>query len=915
MTKANIGLSKQALRPLSVSLIISIVFCLLAQGSAAGSLTQAARLSKQAKELWNSGEYSEALPVYEEALRICTRAVGENDPNTAMALGNLARCHLTLGDAKKALPLFERALQILEQEPGPGKIDLSLGLHNIGGCYYLLGDSEKGLAYLERALKIREKTLGPQHAFTLMTLSSVATCVWSAGDYSRALPMFKRVLAGYEAELGANHLTTSTAMGDVARCYAGLKMHDEAVALYERALDIHKQVLGSDHPSVSLRLNDVAGGYTALGDYAKALPAAVSALKMQERSFGAQHPSTTLTIDNLAEICYRSDDLSGARSYAEQACAAKQSQLESVLNLDERTRLSWQKDRLTFWYACILPSEALAAVVLRWKGVVLDSLVEDRALEVVGRQNSDVVNQVEKMAERRQKLSKVAFEKGKENEVARLENELASLQRQLTATLYGDHRERVRGDISMQDIAPVLASGSTLIDLIRFNDPKLESDEALCYGAIITGADGTPTFVRIAAGASLDRAIDALRGAINQNNGDEVEKHTKFLSENLWQPIASRLPKGTKGLFVSPDAKLNFLSFGTLLESDGGFVAEKYPITYIGSGRDLVRKPTGETAKQLVVFADPVFDTLGQVSQTKDAVAMRSVEADVFGAINLPPLPGTKAEAEQLEVIAAGAGWDIKTTTGDEATESSVREAKKPGVLHLATHGFYLNSFSPPAEEGTRGMSVVGLNSQEDKKQNENGVDPMRASGVALTGAQQTLKLWSQRKAPDPETDGILTAEEVASLDLNATWLVTLSACETGVGEARSGEGVFGLRRAFMMAGAENLLMTLWPVADDTTANIMADFYKEALATGDAPGSLAKVQRDWLVKLREEKGLAAAIREAGPFAMVMMTAPTHPPVELPPIAKLETKDQPASEPTTQPASESVSEKKSGWWPF
>jgi CHAT domain-containing protein len=118
-----------------------------------------------------------------------------------------------------------------------------------------------------------------------------------------------------------------------------------------------------------------------------------------------------------------------------------------------------------------------------------------------------------------------------------------------------------------------------------------------------------------------------------------------------------------------------------------------------------------------------------------------------------------------------------------------------------------------------------------------------------------------------------------------------------------------------MMAGAENLLMTLWPVADDTTASIMADFYKEALATGDAAGSLAKVQRDWLVKLREEKGLAAAIREAGPFAMVMMTAPTHPPVELPPIAKRESKDQSASEPATQSADESPAEKKSGWWPF
>jgi hypothetical protein len=153
----------------------------------------------------------------------------------------------------------------------------------------------------------------------------------------------------------------------------------------------------------------------------------------------------------------------------------------------------------------------------------------------------------------------------------------------------------------------------------------------------------------------------------------------------------------------------------------------------------------------------------------------------------------------------------------------------------------------------------------------------MRASGVALTGAQATLKAWSEGKVPDPQDDGILTAEEVSGLNLDGTWLVTLSACESGVGEAKSGEGVFGLRRAFMMAGAQNLLMTLWPVNDDTTAKIMADFYKKALANGDAAGSLSEVQRDWLVKLRNEKGLLPAVRDAGPFAMVVMANPNAKP--------------------------------------
>jgi CHAT domain-containing protein len=122
-------------------------------------------------------------------------------------------------------------------------------------------------------------------------------------------------------------------------------------------------------------------------------------------------------------------------------------------------------------------------------------------------------------------------------------------------------------------------------------------------------------------------------------------------------------------------------------------------------------------------------------------------------------------------------------------------------------------------------------------------------------------------EAPDPENDGVVTAEEVGGLKLNGTWLVALSACDTGSGEAKAGEGVMGLRRGFIQSGARNLLMTLWPISDETTVQIMTDFYYAAFKSSDAPQSLADAQRDWLVKLRKEKGLLAAVRLAGPFIM------------------------------------------------
>ena len=245
---------------------------------------------------------------------------------------------------------------------------------------------------------------------------------------------------------------------------------------------------------------------------------------------------------------------------------------------------------------------------------------------------------------------------------------------------------------------------------------------------------------------------------------------------------------------------------------------------------------------------------------------IRSAEMAEFGQITLPQLPGTEVEGKSLVLEAEKQGWAATAYFGDKATEHQIRALKKPGILHLATHGFYLNAFTP-SDDNTRGMKLVGLDQNTPVQNNGKGVDPMRASGIALTGAQVTLKAWSEGKAPDPDNDGILTAEEVAGLDLEGTWLVALSACETGVGEIKSGEGVFGLRRAFMMAGAQNLLMTLWPVNDATTADFMKDFYRRALASDDAPRALADTQRDWLVKLRKEKGLLSAVRVAGPVVM------------------------------------------------
>lgn len=246
-----------------------------------------------------------------------------------------------------------------------------------------------------------------------------------------------------------------------------------------------------------------------------------------------------------------------------------------------------------------------------------------------------------------------------------------------------------------------------------------------------------------------------------------------------------------------------------------------------------------------------------RVEQT-NTVALRSVEMRDLEGISLPSLPGTEKEAAELEVRAKKSGWQSQAYLGPNATKAELRKVNSPRILHLATHGFFLPEIDLGTPTGAGGAAEIPKGKL---------VNPMHRSGLAMAGAQRTLQAWGKGEVPPIENDGIVTAEDVGGLQLDSTWLVVLSACDTGGGEARAGEGVMGLRRGFVQAGAQNLLMTLWSISDQTTVQIMLDFYDAAFKSANAPQALADTQRDWLVKLRKERGLLGAVQLAGPFIM------------------------------------------------
>jgi CHAT domain-containing protein len=298
------------------------------------------------------------------------------------------------------------------------------------------------------------------------------------------------------------------------------------------------------------------------------------------------------------------------------------------------------------------------------------------------------------------------------------------------------------------------------------------------------------------------------------------------------QPVRARL--GTaKQLLIAPDGALNLIPFEALVDERGRFQVERYAMSYLGSGRDVLRmQVTRAAASPPVVIADPAF---GEPPVTKS------------GPVYFAPLEGTRQEGEDIGRLLPGA----VVLTGSRATKAALEQIGAPSILHIASHAFFLPENGAPAAAAvpdTRSMTTAVQSS-----------NPLLRSGIALAGANLSR----------PGDPGILTALEASTLNLWGTRLVTLSACDTGVGDVKTGEGVYGLRRAFFVAGTESLVMSLWPISDNVTRSVMTRYYA-GLARGEGrSAALRRVQLAMLAdKNRHHPFYWAGFIEAGDWTPI-----------------------------------------------
>ena len=820
------------------------------------------------------GEYAKTEPLFLRALEIREKSLGADDPQLANSLDNLAGLYSDTGEFEKAERLYRRALEIREKSLGPDHPHTGISVNNVAQFYLQIGDYVKAKPLLERALKIYEKALGPEHGLIVTALTNLASAHQKTGAYAEAEPLFQRSLQISEKVNGPEHPDTARALNNLAMLYRDMSNNEKAKPPCERALRIREKTLGPNHPLTAQSLINQALLLEDAGDYATSESLMQRALQIDTRVLGQNHETTGIDLDRLAQLKIEQGELKEAHEFALQAGRAQQKHLSDILSFtSERQRLAFQQTTKPYKLFGTLGSAGdLAETVLRQKGVVLDSLLEDRLIAEASAdpKQREIIEQVRLAKQRMTQLvievpSDLSEEarRQRENEKDKLSAQIEQLEANLARYTTGLGRGRRALAVTVEQVKAALPKQATLVELVRYAHYTGKGKEESRYGAIVIGWNREPQWVPLGAAAEIEKNIrlhqKSVRGTTDEATLSSV---LRALHDQVWVPIERVLPNNTKTIIVSPDAELSFVSFATLLTPDDRFLSEKYSIRYVASGRDLLgeTKPAAGSKTTMRVFANPDFGGIAAAQHVdqKNVVALRSVEMRDLQGISLPSLPGTEKEAAELEARAKKSNWQPQTYLGAKATEAELRKVNSPRVLHLATHGFFLPEIDLGKPKGAGDAAQIPKGKL---------VNPMHRSGLAMAGAQTTLLAWAKGEVPPTENDGIVTAEEVGGLKLDGTWLVVLSACDTGGGEAKAGEGVMGLRRGFVQAGGQNLLMTLWPISDETTVQIMLDFYDAAFKSGNAPQALADTQRDWLVKLRKERGLLPAVQLAGPFIM------------------------------------------------
>jgi CHAT domain-containing protein/Tfp pilus assembly protein PilF len=804
-------------------------------------------------------------PLYLRAIAILERAQGPEHPDITDPLCNLAALYYSRGDYVKPEPLNQRALAIIEKASGPEDPLAAYPLSNLAGLYRERGEEARAIPLYERALRIREKAYGPEHPDVADSLTSFAHIYRDRGEYAKAESMYLRALSIREKVKGAEHSDIADSLDNLALLYVMRSEYKKAEPMYQRALAIWEKTHGPEDHRVAYSLNNLALLHARNGEYAKAEPLYERALAILEKTKGPEHLYVVRSLSALARLRWAKGDLHSACAVLSRANAIGERNLaRNLIQGSERRKQAYlalfseQTDFTLSLQSQAMPDDPQAldlalTTLLRWKGRGLDAMADTVATlrHRAAPQNQILFDQLAEARSRLAALTLGAATASPETYRAKLkplEEEVENLESQLSSRS-AEFRAQSQS-VTLAAVQSALPAGSALIEFAVFTPqgPLAEKSGQPRYLAYLLPARGQPRWRDLGEAAIIDHAVEDWRQALRDPGRVDVNRLARAVDERVMRPVRSLLTSAagqTRQLLIAPDGWLNLIPFAALVDERNRYLVERYAITYLTSGRDLLRLQMAPPSRNVpLIVANPDFGRVETLAASGDQAYVNSqAESPIWGEIDpatifFQSLPGTEREALAIKAMLPGASLLRR----EQATETALKLAKAPRILHIATHGFF---FSDQEAQQPEARTVHGddllrfptmINKWAAKIEN-----PLLRSGVALAGV-------NERRSGDD--DGALTALEVASLDLWGTRLVVLSGCDTGVGEVKNGEGVYGLRRALVLAGSETQVMSLWPILDDKTGNLMAAYYKRLLKGEGRGAALRQIQLGMLKDTR-----------------------------------------------------------------
>ena len=781
-------------------------------------------LSSQGLLYSTMGRFTQAEAFTSSALSMRMQILGNQHPGVAASLNNYGVLRYNLAQFNESEQDLNAALDILSHKGLQRDMTYAILLNNKAMLFQAVGRYDEAEKQLKDAIAVAEKIESSKSRNHLKFLSNLALLYTVMKRYPEA----ETIYAGMEKRLGKNNPDYASMLNNQAALYMLMQKEDRVEDLLKAAAEIYKTNFGETNPAYAKAISDLGNFYRYKNRLNDAVPYLEKALQIREQTLGTHHPHYVQSREDLAILAWKRHAWDEAVTHYRQAM---QQSLDFVagyfppMSEAEKTKywdiLSPRFQR--FHNFAIEASKTHPEIVadmfdyqIATKALLLNSTNKVKQ-GILASGDKALIQDYKTWLDQKETLARLYAYTQQDLQLQHIN--LDSMERAANAmekSLSARSADFVSGyssrKISFKDIKAVLAPGDAVVEVVRVQGyDSAPAGNVRYIGLVLTGSMASPRLIVLENGQQLEtRYAKFYRNAIQQRIADD-HSYAQY-----WVAIEAALT-GKKDIYVSPDGIYNQINLNTLRKPGGDYLINRYNVITIGNSKDLITLKN-RRAK----------------SVKKDALLVGFPD---YGKGELAPLPATKVEVETVTKVLKTAGYQVTSYMQANATEARVKAAHAPKLLHIATHGYFLQD----ADNNGRAFGI----SLENANNN-----PLLRSGLMLANAGATV---SGSRMPNlvSNDNGILTAYEAMNLDLEGTELVVLSACETGLGDIRAGEGVYGLQRAFQVAGAEALIMSMWKVDDAATQLLMTNFYSAWAMLGDKSKAFREAQLKLMAKYKD----------------------------------------------------------------